>query len=216
MHRSERHRPVEPDPFLWASASSRADFHRPALDRDTRALLHRGLHATHGAPLGSGGAHEPPRVRPRRPAARTWRSARAARFSIGEERLHGRGRVDHRESDDERRDWRAGGLGMLAGALLGALAVRSAGSYAFRPEWLVATVPLVTLWASVGGLVAISIARAARGHEPLPELVSRSALGERRSLARPVALGLVIGAVVVAALRAAIALAAWLPAVPPG
>lgn len=216
MHRSERPRPVDPDPLARANVSPRADFHRLALDRDTRALLHRGLHATHGAPLGSGGAHEPPRVRPRRPAARTWRSARAARFTIGEQRLHARPRVDPHESDVERRDWRAGGLGMLAGALLGALAVRSAGSYAFRPEWLVATVPLVILWASVGGLVAISVARAARGHEPLPELVSWSALGERRSLARPVAVGVAIGVFVVAALRAAIALAAWLPVLPPG
>ncbi|MBK7974101.1 MAG: hypothetical protein IPK07_12775 [Deltaproteobacteria bacterium] len=140
-----------------------------------------------------------------------------ARFSIGEERSHGRARVDHRESDDERRDWRAGGLGDAGRRAARGAGSAAAGSYAFRPEWLVATVPPATLWASVGGLVAISIARAARGqYEPPPSRLAERARRARRSLARPVALGLVIGAVVVAALRAAIALAAWLPAVPPG
>ena len=187
--------------------------HRIPIDRDTQALLRRGLHAQL-TPLTSGDSHEPPRGRPRRPAVRTWRSARAARFTIDERRTRAGRRRD--EAAHERRDRCAGALGLLVGATCGALAVRSAGVYAFRTEWLVATVPLLTLWAAVGGLVAISVTRAARGDEPLPELAASSPLGEHRSLARPVAIGVVLGCLVVAGLRAAIALSAWLPVLPPG
>lgn len=215
MHRAERHLLADLDPFPRSGDSRWPE--RPCLpiDRDTQALLRRGLHAhALATPLPAGGSHEPPRGRPRRPAVRTWRAARAARFSIEPHRAGDRRDAEARAH--ARRDRRAGACGMVAGALAGAVAVRSAGAYAFRPEWLVATVPLITLWASVGGLVAISVARAARGHEPLPELASWSPLGERRSLARPVALGVVIGGIVVAALRAAIALSSWLPLAPQG
>ncbi len=211
MHRAERHLLVDLDPFPWTGDSRWPE--RPCLpiDRDTQALLRRGLHA-HATALTSGDSHQPPRSRGRRPTARTWRSSRSARFSIEARR----GGAPRRRDEREPRDRRAGALGVMAGALLGALALRSASAHAFRPEWLVATVPLITLWASVGGLVAISVARAARGHEPLPELAVFGPLGERRSLARPVAVGLVIGGLVVAALRAAIALSAWLPVTPQG
>lgn len=215
MHRAHSDLLADLDPFPWAGDSRWPE--RPCLpiDRSTQSLIRRGLHAqAHATPLTAGGPHEPPRGRPRRPAVRTWRAARAARFSI--EPRRGGDPHEAQARANARRDRGAGALGMVCGALAGALAVRSAGTYAFRPEWLVATVPLITLWASVGGLVAISVVRAARGHEPLPELTSLSPLGERRSLARPVAVGLVIGGLVVAALRVAIALSAWLPVPPQG
>lgn len=213
MHRTERHRLADLDPFPPAGVPRWREPRRVPIDRDTQMLLRRNLHVQ-ATPLTSGDSHEPPSVRSRRPAVRTWRSARAARFSLDAGRALAEQRCD--EATLERRDRRAGALGLLVGGTCGALAVRSAGAYAFRPEWLVATVPLVTLWASVGGLVAIGVARAARGREPLPELTSTGPLGERRSLARPVALGVVIGGLLVAALRAAIALSAWLPVLPPG
>lgn len=211
MHRIHHRQDVIDDMRPWTPAVRSFERHPHGADHDTRALLRRGLHSRmHVTP--SGGSPPPPAMRSRRPVVRTWRSTRGGTRSTQGvlESASPRSKTSSAALPG-RSDHLPGIAGMTIGAAIGLVLIRSAGPSAFRSDWWIATVPLVTLWASVGGLVAISIARARRGEDLLPELVARGPLGERRSLARPVALGTVIGVALIAVLRAGIALAGWLP-----
>ncbi len=211
MHRIHYRQDTIDDMRPWTPAVRSFERHPHGADHDTRALLRRGLHSRMHAPP-SGGSAPPPAMRSRRPVVRTWRSIRgASRSNLGALESPTVQRAGPDAASARRDDHLPGIAGMAIGAALGLVLIRSGGPSAFRSDWLVATVPLVTLWSSVGGLVSISIARARRGEDPLPELVARGPLGERRSLARPVAIGAVIGVALVALLRAGIALASWLP-----
>ncbi len=214
MHRMHHRHETIDDMRPWTPSVRSVERHFHGVDHDTRALLHRGLHSRmHATP--PGGSPPPPTIRSRRPVVRDWRSARSAsRPSLGSLKPRAARSEDTHATSRRPADHLPGIAGMTIGAAIGLALIRSAGPSALRSDWWVATVPLVTLWASVGGLVAISIARARRGEDPLPELVARGPLGERRSLARPVAIGAVIGVVLIAVLRAGIALAGWLPPLP--
>lgn len=211
MHRM-RHTIDEIRP--WTVGPRSIERHPHGADHDTRELLRHGLRARITvAP--TGGSHPPPSVRARRPVVRSWRSTRVgARAELAAREASAARSGTAEDATLRRHDHAAGLVGMALGTAIGLALLRCAGPWAFRADWMVATVPLLTLWASVGGLVAISIVRARRGEEPLPELTARGPLGERRSLARPVAIGAILGVVLVAALRVGIAVSSWLPAVP--
>ncbi len=168
----------------------------PQVARDTTTVVRFGGIRAAGFRDGGGA---PPRTRSGRAMVRSWRQVRAldaARPSIA---------APARPVPISETAITLGGMAL--GGIAGFCVIRHLAPSALRADWLVATIPLLALWASLGGLAAISVARATRGMEPLPELSFVDQLGHPRSALKPIALGVVAGVVLVGILQ--IAIAAW-------
>jgi hypothetical protein len=147
------------------------------------------------------GGDEPPRMRTAAHRPRTWRQTRPGSHPAA---------VASRSRAVLEAETRIGVAGMVLGLVASVAVIRATAPWHLRGDWLLATVPLVALWTSVGGLVAIAVARAARGIDPMPELSFEDGQGKRRSILTPVAIGIVAGIAVVGVLHAAIAVSGWL------